>query len=164
MIELVHAFDLQAKAIVSIVGGGGKTTLLFALAKALPGRVVITTTTRIFAAQMKLAPAVVTFQHGNAAKFDQLVGEALAQHGRLLITGAVIGDKAHGVPPDLPVQLLARADVDFVVVEADGSRMRPIKAPAAHEPVIPPESTHVIPVIGIDALDKPIVDVAHRPE
>ena len=88
----------------------------------------------------------------------------LAQHGSCLVVGQVQGDKAHGVPPELPGQLLARPDVDFVLIEADGSRMRPIKAPAEHEPVIPPGATLVVPVMGIDALDLPLAEAAHRPE
>ena len=144
--------------LVAFVGGGGKTSLLFALAAALPGRVVVTTTTRIFAAQMRLAPAVVY-----ADDLSRL-GELLDTHGRCLVVGRVDGEKARGVPPDLPARLLARPDVDAVLVEADGSRMRPVKAPATHEPVIPPEATLVVPVVGLDALEGPIDKVAHRPE
>ncbi len=144
--------------LVAIVGGGGKTSLMFALARALPGGVLLTTTTRIFAAQMKLAAAVCYTR--NLAPLDK----HLAQHGVCLVVGDVQGDKAFGVPPALPGQLLARPGVDFVLVEADGSRMRPIKAPAKHEPVIPPETTLVVPVMGIDALEGPIAAVAHRPE
>lgn len=80
------------------------------------------------------------------------------------MVGGTAGDKAVGVPPELPGAWLARPDVDFVLVEADGSRMRPIKAPAAHEPVIPAASTLVVPVVGIDALDGRFLDVTHRPE
>lgn len=144
--------------IVAFVGGGGKTTLMFALAAELPGRTVITTTTRIFAAQMKHAPAVVQ-------AFDlSPLAVALERHGRCLVVGRVDGDKALGVEPDLPARLLSRPDVDFVLVEADGSRMRPVKAPAEHEPVIPPGTTLLVPVVGLDALEGPIEDVAHRPE
>jgi molybdenum cofactor cytidylyltransferase len=60
--------------------------------------------------------------------------------------------------------MLARPGVDWVVVEADGSRMLPVKAPAAHEPVIPDETGLLVPVVGIDALSGPIREVAHRPE
>ena len=144
--------------LVAFVGGGGKTSLLFVLAAALPGRVVITTTTRIFAAQMRLAPAVVY-----AADLSRL-GELLDSHGRCLVVGHVDGEKARGVDADLPARLLARPDVDAVLVEADGSRMRPVKAPADHEPVIPPETTLVVPVAGLDALEGPIEAVAHRAE
>jgi molybdenum cofactor cytidylyltransferase len=159
-IDLLTAFNLKRNRpeLIAIVGGGGKTSLLFALARALPGRVVLTTTTRIFAAQVRLAEAVCTVENLSA------LAEMLDKYGRVLVIGNVEGEKAFGVPPELPGQLLARPDVDYVVVEADGSRMRPIKAPAAHEPVIPPEASLVIPVVGIDALDGPIDEVAHRPE
>ncbi len=156
---LLAAFDIgQQPELIAIVGGGGKTSLMFALARALPGRVVLTTTTRIFAAQIKLATAVCP-----SNDLSQL-GSNLEKYGSCLIIGEVQGDKAFGVDPTLPGQLLARPDVDYVIVEADGSRMRPIKAPARHEPVIPPDTTLVIPVVGIDALDGPLEKVAHRPE
>jgi probable selenium-dependent hydroxylase accessory protein YqeC len=52
---------------------------------------------------------------------------------------------------------------DYIIVEADGSKRRPIKAPAHYEPVIPGETTRVIGVIGLDALGKPITDqYVHR--
>lgn len=144
--------------LVAVVGGGGKTSLLFALAAALPGRIVVTTTTRIFAAQMSLAPAVC-FE----ADLSQLAKQLDASRV-CLVVGDVSGDKAIGVDPDLPTRLLGRPDVDTVLVEADGSRMRPIKAPADHEPVIPDGTTLLIPVAGLDALEKPFGQSAHRPE
>lgn len=62
---LQQAFTLrETNELVAIVGGGGKTSLMFALANSLPGRIVVTTTTRIFAAQMKLAAATVFFYRG----------------------------------------------------------------------------------------------------
>jgi molybdenum cofactor cytidylyltransferase len=157
--DLLAAFGLSdSPELIAIVGGGGKSSLLFALGRALPGRVVLTTTTRIFAAQVQLADAVCELENLAA------LGELLERYGRVLVIGNVEGEKAFGVPPELPAQLLARPDIDYVVVEADGSRMRPIKAPAAHEPAIPPETSLVIPLVGIDALDGPIEAVGHRPE
>ena len=142
--------------IVAVVGGGGKTSLIFSLAAALPGRTILTTTTRIFAAQMRHAPAVLFAD--DLSRLD----EVLAEHGRCLIVGQVAGEKAVGVDPALPARLLAHAD--HVLVEADGSRMRPIKAPADHEPVIPAGTTLLVPMAGIDALAGPLAIVAHRPE
>lgn len=179
--SFASAFNCSAPGLIAIVGGGGKTSLLFALAEALPGNVVMTTTTRIFAAQTSLATAVLQFNHelvlshaeGEAKRAERKAEEEtfaaeltqlLAQYGSCLVVGAVQGDKAHGVPPELPGQMLTRSDVDFVLVEADGSRMRPVKAPAAHEPVMPPEATLVVPVVGIDALAAPLGVIAHRPE
>jgi molybdenum cofactor cytidylyltransferase len=156
---LVDALDLgRAPGLVAVVGGGGKSSLLFALAECLPGRVVLTTTTRIFAAQMSRAAAVCTT--ADEGWQDQLE----AFDGNLLVVGRVQGERAVGVPPDLPAEWLARPRVDWVVVEADGSRMLPVKAPADHEPVIPERTSLLVSVVGIDALDDPIERVAHRPE
>ena len=175
MISLSSAFDIQESELIAFVGGGGKTSLMFALARALGAGVVTTTTTRIFAVQMKLAPAVcfltaadaqsaMTYLRGVPVGDLSYLDEFLARFGTALVVGQVEGEKAFGVPPELPAQLLAHPNVRHVLIEADGSRMRPIKAPAAHEPVIPPQATLVVPVVGMDALEGPLQKVAHRPE
>jgi molybdenum cofactor cytidylyltransferase len=164
-LTLPQAFALRpSHELITFVGGGGKTSLLFALANTLPGRRILTTTTRIFAAQLKLAQEVVVFTSEGAADAEKKIEAALERSGSCLVVGAVQGEKAMGVPPELPGQWLARPNVDFVLVEGDGSRMRPIKAPAAHEPVIPAAATLVVPVVGIDALDGRFAQVTHRPE
>jgi molybdenum cofactor cytidylyltransferase len=132
---------------------------------------VTTTTTRIFTAQMALAPAIAfagteSEASGDPAEasLEKAVGAHLARFGHCLVVGELDGEKALGVAPDLPARLLARPDVDYLLVEADGSRLRPCKAPAEHEPVIPPETNLVVPVAGIDAVGGRLADVAHRPE
>lgn len=156
---LIDALGLPARgSLVSIVGGGGKSALLFALGAALDGRVLLSTTTRIFAAQIERATA--------SCELESPVLETLLAEGTtgLLVIGRVEGEKALGVEPAIPRQWLARDDVDHVIVEADGSRMRPAKVPAEHEPAIATGSTHVVVVAGIDALDQPIERAIHRPE
>ncbi len=168
--NLTTTFNIPTPSLVAIVGGGGKSSLMFALANAMPNsRVVTTTTTRIFAAQMSIAPATCFYDEaGDEAAFFAAVSDALDAHGQCLVVGSVGAgsnvEKAFGVPADLPARLLARADVDIVLVEADGSRMRPIKAPADHEPVIPDGTTLVVPVVGIDAINGRLQTIAHRPE
>nr|MDJ0867356.1 hypothetical protein [Myxococcota bacterium] len=118
--SLVEALDPPGPpALIAIVGGGGKSSLMFALARELPGRAVMTTTTRIFAAQLELADAVC------AADDPQLGAHLDARDESLIVVGRVEGERAVGVPPELPAALLARPSVDWVLVEADGSRMRP---------------------------------------
>jgi len=150
--------------LVSIVGGGGKSTLLFALAERADAgsRWVLSTTTRIFASQIVLAPAHCIAGRGAAP-------DALARHldagvSGLLVVGDVEGDKAVGIPPTLPAEILGHPRVDGVAVEADGSRRLPAKAPATHEPVIAIGTTLTVVVAGLDALEGPIERMAHRPE
>jgi molybdenum cofactor cytidylyltransferase len=162
---MLHFWKLTENepALVSLVGGGGKTSLMVALARALVanGRSVIaTTTTRIFTEQLGLAPVAFTGQTVSPSR----VQTALARHGWCLVVGRLNGEKAAGVAIDQPAQWLARSGVDVVLVEADGSRMRPFKVPADHEPVVPPETTLLIPVVGVQAVNGRIADSAHRPE
>ncbi|MGH2537152.1 MAG: selenium cofactor biosynthesis protein YqeC [Candidatus Promineifilaceae bacterium] len=159
MIELQAAFGLQPPELVALTGGGGKSSLLFALGAALSPPVILTTTTRLFSAQLARAPAVWSLEEP-AARLEAL----LARHGRCLVVGRIEGDKALGVPADLPAHLLGQPGVRFVVAEADGSRMRPCKAPAEHEPVVPLGTTLLVPLAGLDALEGPIEARCHRPE
>jgi probable selenium-dependent hydroxylase accessory protein YqeC len=119
---------------------------------------VLTTTTRIFASQT--ARAAATCRIGTR-EFETAMN---SPPEGLLVIGEIEGERASGVEVDVPATLLAAASVDFVVVEADGSRMRPAKAPAPHEPVIPEETTLLVVVAGIDALAGPIAQTCHRPE
>lgn len=197
-------------AIVSIVGGGGKTSALFALARAfarLRLRVLVTTTTKIMdpwtrsaregrgfgelilnenphgaregwsippedappepssgkvrgargAAETRISDAE---GHGEGA----LLEAALRGAGKSVVfAGARRGEKLVGVEPAL-VERIAPL-FDAVVVEADGAKGLPIKAPADHEPAIVPGSVLVVAIIGLDALGKPLDDrIAHRCE
>jgi molybdenum cofactor cytidylyltransferase len=151
--ELVAALGVGDHSHIALAGGGGKTTLLHALGAQLGGRVVLTTTTRMSAGE-----------HGGRRVLlgptDAEVLEA-AGHGPVVVWAGVDAGKARGVDP---VRCDAWfAGVDHVVVEADGSRGRPFKAPGPLEPVVPESSTLVVSVIGADALGRVIADQCHRP-
>jgi len=152
--------------VVAFVGGGGKSTAMFRLARELVakgGRAITTTTTRIFGAQIALSPVHVP----TAEVTRERVAGALDLHGQVLVIGPVetATGKAEGVSLDLFQRLRAWFPGVSILNEADGSRMRPFKAPAGHEPVIPVETTLVIPVVGADVLGKTLDDDhVHRPE
>lgn len=164
--KLTDALGMTADEIVALVGGGGKTTAMFRLARevvANGGSVITTTTTRIFGAQIALAPA-----HVPAADLTrERVAAALAVHRHVLVIGPTDAGsgKAEGVSLDLFRRLRAWFPGVCLLNEADGSRMRPFKAPAAYEPVIPADTTLVVPVVGADVFGKPLdADHVHRPE
>lgn len=165
--QLVEAFRIREKEVVSLVGGGGKTTAMFRLAEELVAqqkRVVTTTTTRIFAAQIKLAPF-----HIFAADREQTLRDlrtALKEHSHVLVIGATNEEgKAIGIEPTLVDEMVGLEEVDVVIVEADGSRMRPFKAPGEHEPAVPASTTLLVPVVGIEAPGAPLDEAhVHRPE
>lgn len=144
----------SAPRIIAAVGGGGKTTFLRTLAEELAARnhrVVITTTTKMY------PPEDRDF-------WGTTAGETLALLNRHTIvwTGQPVSDcKMSGLPDPLP---LLRTAADYILIEADGSRRRPLKmTDPAYEPCIPPEADAVVALAGLDALGKPIRDAVHRP-
>ena len=164
--KLTEALNVAEDEVVALVGGGGKTSAMFRLARevvARGGSAITTTTTRIFAAQIALAPAHVPV--GDATR-DRIAAD-LAIHRHVLIIGDTNprDGKADGVSLDLFARLRSWSPRACLVNEADGSRMRPFKAPAPHEPVIPVETTLVIPVVGADVFGQTLdAEHVHRPE
>jgi probable selenium-dependent hydroxylase accessory protein YqeC len=165
-VSLADALGLKRDEVVALVGGGGKTTAMFRLAREmveLGGRVITTTTTHIFAAQIALAPAHVSAADATRER----VTAALAAHRHVLVIGATDPSTARAAGPSLDRFRDLRAWFPDVCIlnEADGSRMRPFKAPAIHEPVIPEATTLVVPVVGADVFGEPLdADHVHRPE
>ncbi|MEM7339014.1 MAG: selenium cofactor biosynthesis protein YqeC [Actinomycetota bacterium] len=145
--------------LVAVVGGGGKTTTLFAAGQQLAGRVVLTTTTKMGRNRTGGLPVLV-------APADADLDAALDAHGTVLVWAEAVddahGERAVGVTPEWCDQWFDRAD--HVVVEADGSRGRPFKAPAAYEPVVPARTTMLVACVGVDAIGQPIAEGCHRPE
>jgi molybdenum cofactor cytidylyltransferase len=164
--RLVDALGLSDDEVVALVGGGGKTSAMFRLARETVergGRAITTTTTRIFGAQIALAPAHVPAADATAER----VSAALAAHRTVLVIGDIDpgSGKAEGVSLELFRRLRASFPGVCILNEADGSRMRPFKAPAPHEPVIPEATTLVVLVVGADVFGQPLDDEhVHRPE
>jgi probable selenium-dependent hydroxylase accessory protein YqeC len=171
-------------SILAFVGAGGKTSGLYALAGELAARgarVLVTTTTMMYDPAREggrrldgvelldlLAPeadrasssAVDSLEHALAR-----IGSRAAS-GRVLLvaSGALAAEgKIRGIGPDLPARLAL--SFDYVLVEADGSRRLPVKAPGQAEPVMPLSTDLVLGFIGLDCLGTPIaVGTVHRHE
>ena len=139
--------------VTSVIGSGGKTSLLAALARELPGTVVLTTTTHIL--PFEGVPLVTSADPG-------AVAEALAA-SRVVCVGSQAEKNGKLVTPELGIDALASL-ADHVLVEADGARRLPLKAHASWEPVIPACSGRTILVLGASGMGRPVRDVVHRPE
>lgn len=138
---------------------------MFALAQELAAanrRVVVTTTTHIRPPTSEQAGALCLSEDADALRHD-----IDAAFEKTPIVCAAAGhtpdNKLRGLEPDVVCLLMGVADA--ILVEADGARGLSIKAPAEYEPVIPPCTHIVIPVVGMDALGAPLDSrIAHRPD
>ena len=153
---LKDAFDIRSGEIISIVGGGGKTTLMFALARELvtSGKVVVTaTTTKIFPPSSTDTPRLF-LSHNVKEIVDFIENEGIG-FGHVTLAGEAhpATGKLEGIGPELVLALSELKSVVNIIVEADGAAHRSLKAPDPDfEPVIPGNTSLVIPVAGIDAL------------
>lgn len=154
--SLLHALGIEGlkSPVVSVVGAGGKTTLIRQAAeeyrrKGIP--VIVTTTTHMMAEDhpwFLLSPSM-----------DKMM-EILAREGMVWV-GCPDKSRKMGSPSlEFLHQILALGCP--VLIEADGSRRLPLKVPASHEPVLLPETSHVVNVYGLDALGNSFENICFR--
>lgn len=148
-------FSDGKKHTICLVGGGGKTTVMYELAAAWAAcgrKVLVMTSTHI------LQPADGSFAADAAAVQD------LWQQGRYAVIGTPEPStgKLTAPPQGLYNELQLQADV--ILCEADGSRHHPCKVPAAHEPVLLPDCDMVLAVAGMDALGYSLAQACQRPQ
>lgn len=140
--------------LTALIGGGGKTTAMYLLARELcrRGTVICCTSTRI------LPPPHLPVLSGDSRA---AVGQALAEAGCVCL-GAPAPEGKLG-PPALDMAALPGL-ADYVLVEADGSRGLPLKAHLPHEPVIPDCAAQTVLLAGASGFGRPIREAVHRPE
>ena len=156
--SIIEALGLEGRRDVRLcaAGAGGKTTLLKRLAAEYKERgipVAVTTTTRMYAEEdprFLLEPSPVKME------------EILEQEGVVFLGRKDRDGKMKAPEKEWMRDILA---LPFpVLVEADGSRRLPLKAPGEREPVFPEETTHVVYVYGMSALGRSLEEICFRPE
>jgi molybdenum cofactor cytidylyltransferase len=167
--RLNQALRLNRSTRLALVGAGGKTTALFQAARQMAAEagdlpVLISATTHLGSWQLEQAS-----QHFIIQEKSQLTSlEDELPSGCLLFTGPPAEDqRAAGLSEDSLAELnrIAARHHLPVLLEADGSRQRPLKAPAEHEPAIPGWINLVVVVAGLAALGQPLEPQwVHRPE
>ncbi len=163
---ILDALGLRERRYVHLIGGGGKTTLMFAAAHALAaeGRSVLTTTTTRILYPVPAQSACVVLGSDAASLVERLRAAFAAQrHVTAVAPDPVGGRKVVGLTVAVLDALVDARVAEHVLVEADGAAGRALKAHADHEPVVSPRADLVIAVIGADCLGAPMDDAhVHR--
>jgi molybdenum cofactor cytidylyltransferase len=135
---------------------------MFQLAQGWKGLVIVTATTHLATEQLKLAD-----QHFVVTAPAEVRAAAGGQGG-CLFTGPVGEEgRTHGVDAETLQEIRKIADERNcpLLIEADGSRKRPLKAPADHEPAIPDFVDTVVVVAGLSGLGQALsAESVYRPE
>jgi probable selenium-dependent hydroxylase accessory protein YqeC len=152
---LIEALAIRPREVISLVGAGGKTTLMFRIAKelALSGKkVVTTTTTKIL--EPRREETNFLFIDPDERKIEDFILRHLDQYGHMTVARERLGSgKLEGVSRDLVNELWSFDKIDTIIIEADGAAGRPVKAPREWEPVIPSSTTLVVAILGVDGIE-----------
>lgn len=153
----VLQIDYEKYPVIAVVGGGGKTSLIYRLCDELLDKgkkVLITTTTH-----MAYESGSPFARNGR----EEVVQELLEEYGYAVAAGYDGQTGKFTALSDEKLESL-KSLCDVLLVEADGAKHMPIKVPEKWEPVIPQCADIVISVVGLDCLGKPICESAHRME
>ncbi|UYM14878.1 selenium cofactor biosynthesis protein YqeC [Endozoicomonas euniceicola] len=165
---MIPGIDPDKDRIIATAGAGGKTSFLQHLASLLQqsGRtVLLSTTTHIYHPDVD----------GFAGRVDRVIRcsdpEELyisrPEPASITVAGMACEDrqKLSGIPATLPAELIRRNLYDNILIEADGSRQLPLKAPSDKEPVLPDGCQVIVGVTGWKGIESPVsAETVHRRE
>ena len=147
------------RGVLSLVGAGGKTSLMFHLASQLSRsgkRVLTTTTTKLFFPTADQSQTVLIAADPEAILLQASSCQPGARHITAAAAHSVDTGKLQGFPQEAIRVFRDSGLFDWILVEADGAARRPLKAPAEHEPVIPLDSTVIVAVAGLEVVGAPL--------
>ncbi len=163
--KLHEALGISSGDVVAFVGAGGKSGAILAVSDGLVRagmKVLVAPTTKMLLGEADRVGPLVTSEDadGLREKAERALSEAPAV---VAGSGMLSKNRVGGVDPGWVGRLAGLVDV--VLVEADGSRRRPIKGTADHEPALPEAVTLVVAVGNVRALGTPVDEEhVHRPE
>ena len=152
----LHELLQIEKGVTAVIGSGGKTTLLPVLARTLPGKVILCTTSFFYPFK---DTAFLSISDITEEK-EELMLRGLLAENRVVCNGEMAGNGKLGRPV-LPFQKLAQM-ADYVLVEADVSRGYPLKAHAEKEPDFPDHYDDAVCVFGAGGFMQPIAEAVQH--
>ena len=149
---------------ISVIGSGGKTTLLRYLSGLLPGTVILTTSTHMY--PFPGIPLVNTCEKDTGKGRDRFlteIREALSCSRVVCVGSLESSGKLASPAGNIPFELLL-PEADHILIEADGAAGRPLKAHRPWEPVIPACSGLTVCVVGASGIGRPVSQACHCPD
>ncbi len=164
--ELHRALGISSGDVAAFVGAGGKSSAILAIADELmeAGKTVLAVpTTKMLVNEAEKIGPLITSEDADELRAKAKEAFSGGAPGIVVGGGLLSKNRVGGVEPAVVSSLAPLADV--VLVEADGSRRRPIKGTAEYEPALPDAATLVVAVGNISAFGVPVDEEhVHRPE
>lgn len=143
--NLYDELGLKHGDVCAFIGGGGKTSLIFEIAGSGRAKTLVTTTTKMY------VPECGFFEPGE---------KIISKNGFAVAARRFNDEKIQGISDEERIN--AAKDFELTLIEADGAKCKPLKIPNDTEPVVPDDTSRIVCVAGMDALNKKIGDVCFR--
>lgn len=153
--SLVDALEVSTGSVVSIVGAGGKTSLMFALGHESGLRgwpTLLTTTTKILYPKQDGSPAVILGPETESTVVE--ITEHLARSGCVLAGRDRADSKIVGFDPAFIDDLAGRRKAITIFAECDGAMGRSLKVPRHYEPPLASATDLYVVMVGADCLEQ----------
>ena len=153
MIKLEDIFNIKKGDIISVTGSGGKTSLLYTIARELRNkyRVLVSTSAKIS------VPPEEEYDYIYTSAPDYVNDKSKSsENGVTIVAGEIDKDrnKIIGIN-DEELNYLHKC-FDIILLEADGSRRMPLKGWKRHEPPILVKTNKVIGIIPVDVVNSEV--------
>ena len=158
--DFSNALMVDKGDVITLVGAGGKTSILKILASEINKNLIITTTTHIQSLVNIKKNKIINKNYGQIK--DNIVKIRRESNDNIFIVTKLVKElengknKLKGIKPEWVDRLHSRFPDEIIIVEGDGAAMKSIKAPADYEPVIPKSTNKLITVMGLKDFGKKI--------
>lgn len=152
--NLIDVFNIKNKDIITIVGSGGKTSLMFSISSLLRQgyKVLVTTTTNIYVPDYKTVEFDKFCLIDNDEELENIIKND--KNGVYVIGSKIINNLNKPKLKGLTFEMIDKIShfFDIVLIEGDGSKEKPLKGWLDNEPVVYDKTTKTIGVIDINSI------------
>ncbi|EOU1756763.1 selenium cofactor biosynthesis protein YqeC [Clostridium perfringens] len=146
--SLSDLIDIKIGDIISVVGSGGKTTFIYNLAKEIKNKkILISSTTKMLYPEENQVDYFFCLAEDN---------EISIKEGRTFIGGEKVSKNKISGDISLIKKYISR--FDYILLECDGSKTKPLKGWNSTEPVILNETTKTIGIIPLHIVGEKITE------
>lgn len=165
--SFLDTFQIRRDDVVSVVGSGGKATLMYHLGHEALSRgytVLTTSSTHLHPPTPRQSNGLIIISE-EPDWTDTLPVLFSTRRHMTIVGSSPRPDKLRGLDLETLSKLRKVCPADLLLIKADGARTREFKAPGDHEPVVPSWTTHGVIVVGLNCVGLPLDEqYVHRPE
>ncbi len=148
---LIDTFKIKDKDIITIIGAGGKTSLMYSASSFLRNKykVLVTTTTHIYVPDEDIYDEILMLNDFTDESYISILKNN--KNGVYVVGNYIVNNcKIKGLTFEMLDKIIPYFDI--IIIEGDGAKEKSLKGWRDLEPVIYPKTTKIIGVLDITSI------------